>query len=78
MTVGIVYIHMFYSSGRFILIELFGRTFEFHIQSFAVLSLIPISLYNGEKGKYWNIVSKIGYWFYPLHLLALFAIRSLF
>ena len=78
MIVGIIYVHAFYSSGRFIPIELFGETFEFCTQGFAVLSLIPILLYNGKKGKHWNIVSKIGYWFYPAHLFLLFCISSLF
>ena len=38
---------------------------------FAVLGLVPIILYNGEKGKF---PSFLGYIFYPLHLLVLLCI----
>lgn len=42
-------------------------------QLFAVCSLIPLWFYNGKRGigaKY------VFYWFYPLHLLALYLIRN--
>lgn len=43
-----------------------------YIQAFAVLALLPICLYNGERGK------SMKYFFYaayPLHLLAIYLIR---
>ena len=40
-----------------------------------MLSAIPIYLYNGRKGQAGN--KYIFYWFYPVHLLALFLVRWL-
>ena len=41
----------------------------------AALSLIPISLYNGERG---TVKNKYAYYaFYPLHLLLLWALSRL-
>lgn len=40
-------------------------------QGFAILSLIPIWLYNGEQGLYNKTIKNIYYWFYPYHLLIL-------
>lgn len=37
---------------------------------------IPIFLYNGQRGKAVN--KRLFYWFYPLHLLALFLLHRLF
>lgn len=42
----------------------------------AVLSLIPIRLYNGTKGK--NYMKYLFYWFYPVHLLILYGITEYF
>lgn len=42
------------------------------VQSYAMLAIIPIFLYNGEKG-YKNKIIQYGcYFYYPLHLLILF------
>ncbi len=44
------------------------------IQTFAVLALIPIYLYNGRQGKK---IKWLFYGFYPIHLLVLFLIRMI-
>lgn len=41
------------------------------VQAFAILALIPISLYNGEKGQGGKALQYGSYIFYPLHMLIL-------
>ena len=41
------------------------------VQSFAVLALLPIWLYNGEKGTGSKVVQYGSYLFYPVHMLIL-------
>lgn len=41
----------------------------FFFQFFAILSLVPINLYNGKPGP--KISKWLFYWFYPVHLLVL-------
>lgn len=45
------------------------------LQWLSLLALIPLALYNGQRGK-WNI-KWIFYLYYPLHLVALYGIASL-
>ena len=49
----------------------------FPVQGFAVLSLVFIWLYNGEKGPRSRFVQLSGYWFYPLHMLLFWGLREL-
>ena len=62
-------------SGQFIPIELFGKTFELVVQSFCVLALIPIWLYQGKQGPYNKAIRYLYYGFYPAHLLLFALIR---
>lgn len=68
-------IHVFGYEGQ--MLPLFGGTFEFPVQGFAVLALIPIWLYNGEKGPGGRAFQYAAYAFYPAHMLLLWCIRSL-
>lgn len=74
MLIGIVYLHIISYEGTAIPISIFGTDYNFPIQGFASLSLIPIFLYNGNKGNGGKILKRIGYWFYPVHALVLFSI----
>ena len=66
----------------------FGRLFQlaslvllfivfFKGQGFGVLSMIPICLYNGKKGKNSKILKHAFYWFYPAHMAAIYLIYRL-
>ncbi|MCD7872064.1 MAG: conjugal transfer protein TraX [Clostridiales bacterium] len=55
--------------GEYRTIELFGHNFEIVIQGIALLALPIIWMYNGRQGKHSKTISKICYWFYPIHLL---------
>lgn len=74
--IALFFLNVYFFKGMYIPIELFGKSFEFQTQGFALLALIPIHLYNGEKGsgnKYFKYAS---YVFYPLHMLILYFIFS--
>ncbi len=62
--------------GLYFEVEILGRQFEVVRQSLAVFSLIPIWLYNGEKGIKSKWFKYFCYSFYPVHMLILWAIRS--
>ena len=68
---GMYYINFEMMKGQFIPIELGGKLLELPIQGLAVLGLIFIWLYNGEKGRYSARIKPLTYWFYPVHLLIL-------
>lgn len=55
---------------------LFGGTFHFPQQGFAVLALIPIWLYRGRQGYHSKWFRYLCYSFYPVHMLIIFIIRT--
>ncbi len=73
--VCLYYISVEVISGQFIPIELFGKTFELVVQSFSLLALIPIWLYQGKQGPYNKAIRYLYYGFYPAHLLILGLVR---
>lgn len=66
--VSMVLLHVVFARGQ--TIPLLG--FHFPIQGFAVLSLLPIWLYDGRKGFGGKWFQWGCYLFYPLHMLALY------
>ena len=62
-------IHVFGFEGQ--VIPLFGGALEIPIQGLAVLALVPIWLYNGEKGTGGKWLQYGSYLFYPGHMLLL-------
>ena len=54
-----------------------GHGFFFPIQGFGVLAMIPICLYNGKKGTDSKILKHAFYWFYPVHMAAIYIISLL-
>ena len=68
---GMIAIHCVFMEGRQIPLELLGMAFEMPVQALAVLALIPIWLYNGEKGRGYAVIRHATYWFYPVHILIL-------
>ncbi len=72
----LAYINIEILSGYAYEIQLFGNTYYFVRQGFALLALIPIWLYRGKQGPYNKIMKGIYYAFYPVHLLVLVLIRG--
>jgi len=69
--IGMVYINWHLIGGLQLPIPLGSGEFMLPIQGLAVLALIPIWLYSGERGKHYRIVQPLCYWFYPAHILIL-------
>ena len=69
--IGMWYVHVEMLGGLGYEITLFGHSFFLIQQSFALLALIPIWLYQGKQGPYNKTLKAVYYWFYPVHLLIL-------
>ena len=48
---------------------------ENSIQMYALFALIPLAMYNGQRGKYH--MKGFFYWYYPVHLVAIYAVGYL-
>ena len=71
------YINAEILSGFYYEWNVFGMEIEVGRQSFAMLALVPIWLYKGKQGLYNKAIKNLYYWFYPAHLLILWAIREI-
>lgn len=69
--VGLYWINFELLGGLVYPFTLFGHSFEFAQQGFAVFSLIFIWLYKGRQGAYSKAIQYIFYLFYPVHMLTL-------
>ena len=71
------YINTEILSGIYYEWEIFGTKIEVLRQSFSLLAIIPIWLYNGKHGLYGKGIKMLYYWFYPVHLFVLWLIREI-
>jgi len=67
-TVGMFIIFGILMRGAVYELSIFGMEFEIYKQTFAVLSLLLIWLYSGQKGRYNEIAQYVFYISYPLML----------
>ena len=74
--VCLVLLNMMFFQGEYLPVEVFEHTLELQTQGFALLALIPIWLYGGERGRGGRALQYGSYVFYPLHMLALYLIVS--
>ena len=65
------YINCEMLGGLEYVIDILGRSWHIPRQSFAMLALIPIWLYNGKQGYYNKYIKALYYWFYPVHIFIL-------
>lgn len=68
---GMVYINCHMIGGLVIPVALGGMEVELPVQGIAVLSLLFIWMYNGEKGRYYKTIQPLTYAVYPVHILIL-------
>ena len=73
---GMVLLNLF-ADGQTIPLTLGSFVWEMPLQAFALLALVWIWLYNGQKGRGGKAFQYFGYAFYPVHMLVLFAISWL-
>lgn len=73
--VCLLLLNMVFFRGEYVSLELLGRVLEIQTQGFALLALVPIWLYGGEKGRGGRVLQYGSYAFYPLHMLALYLIK---
>jgi len=72
--VSLVLLYIVFFKGQSIILNLFNVEYFLPIQSFCIISLIPIWFYNGERGKNSKMLQYSFYLFYPLHMLVLYFI----
>lgn len=56
-------------------ITIFGKTYEVVVESFSIIAIIPIWLYNGEKGIRSKAFRYTCYSFYAVHILVLVLLK---
>lgn len=71
--IGMLFLHGVWLKGVSIRIDILLFTVSVPCQVFAVLAMVPIGMYNGKQGALSKGVRRIFYFFYPLHMLILFA-----
>ena len=74
---AMIYINCVMIGGLHLEFSLFGQPLSFPTQGFAVLALIPIFLYNGQRGIQSKAFQYTVYAFYPVHMLILWLIAFL-
>ncbi len=68
---GIIYIHGTMIKGLNLVWMLNGEEIWIPVQAFAIFAMIPILMYNGEKGPGGKKFQRAVYIFYPAHMLIL-------
>lgn len=74
---GMVLVNGFLLRGLSIPISLGSLAISFPVQALGILSLIPIWLYNGQRGYSSKAWSRFCYWFYPVHMLVLIGLCTI-
>ena len=72
--ISLILLYVVFFKGQSVVINILDFEYFLPLQSIGVLSLIPIWLYNGKKGKKNKILQYLFYWFYPMHMLGLYLI----
>ena len=72
---GLAWVNLELMGGLVYPVTVLGHSFEIPRQSFALLALIPIWLYNGQAGSRNKWVRLAGYAFYPVHMLILALVK---
>lgn len=77
---GVLMIYFFYECRFHAILSILAQTAVYvlmgGIEVFAVFALVPICMYNGEKGKNSKILKWCFYAYYPCHLLLIYMVRT--
>ena len=72
--ISLILLYIVFFKGQSIIINFGSYEYFLPIQGISILSLIPIGLYNGTKGKKSKFIQYAFYWFYPLHMALIYLI----
>ncbi len=72
--ISLILLYIVFFKGQSVIINVLGFEYFLPLQGLSVLSLIPIWLYNGEKGKKNKLLQYSFYAFYPVHMLCIYMI----
>lgn len=73
--VVLYYLNVEILNGFYFEVTIMGNTISIVQQGLALLALIPIWLYKGEKGYNSKLFQYVCYGFYPVHMLILYLVR---
>jgi hypothetical protein len=76
--VSLVLLFWVFFKGQGFIIPVGGRELFLPVQAFGILALIPIWLYNGEKGSNSKMLKYAFYAFYPTHMALIYIAYKLF
>lgn len=74
---SMVAINVLWSYGSFFQLSVFGLSLHIPVQILALVALLPIWLYNGERGPSHRSLQYAFYVFYPAHLFVLWLISRI-
>lgn len=72
--ISLILLYVVFFKGQSVVINIFDFEYFLPLQSIGILSLIPIWLYNGKRGKKNKLIQYMFYWFYPAHMLGIYLI----
>ena len=72
--VSLILLYIIIFKGQSVVLNIFDFEYYLPLQSIGILSLIPIWLYNGERGIKSKKLQYMFYWFYPVHMLVIYLI----
>ena len=72
--VSLILLYIIFFKGQSVVLNIFDFEYYLPLQSIGILSLIPIWLYNGERGIKSKKLQYMFYWFYPVHMLVIYLI----
>lgn len=72
--ISLILLYIIFFKGQSVVLNILNFEYYLPLQSIGILSLIPIWLYNGEKGIKSKKLQYTFYLFYPVHMLVIYLI----
>ena len=72
--ISLILLYIIFFKGQSVVLNIFDFEYYLPLQSIGIPSLIPIWLYNGERGIKCKKLQYMFYWFYPVHMLVIYMI----
>ena len=72
--ISLILLYVVFFKGQSVVINIFDFEYFLPLQSIGILSLIPIWLYNGKRGKKNKLLQYGFYLYYPVHMIIIYLI----